>query len=243
MSSPHADIGWESRLPDGKTPWAAMKMIWKDLLFIHWRVDPELLKSTLPEGLEVDIFDGSAWIALVPFTMAGTGPTFLPPLPIARNFHECNVRTYVLKDGVPGVWFYSLDAASRIAVFGGRTLWNLNYVNARFQVEKNDRTHDYRLTRRDGTGTRIKWRSGEAMPRSEFGSLRHFLTERYNLYAGKGHRLWRGAVHHEPWTLREAELLELEDDLLANAGIETIGSPICMAADPVSVRGWMLKEV
>ncbi|MBB47161.1 MAG: hypothetical protein CMJ33_01090 [Phycisphaerae bacterium] len=243
MSSPHADIGWESRLPDSRTPGAAIKMSWKDLLFIHWRVDPDLLQQTLPPGLEVDTFDGAAWVALVPFTMAGTGPTFLPPLPFARNFHECNVRTYVLKDGVPGVWFYSLDAASRIAVFGGRNLWNLNYVNARFEVSKNDTLHEYALTRRDGRGTRIRWRTGEAMPRSEFGSLRHFLTERYNLYAARGDRVWRGAVHHEPWTLREAELLELEDELVAEAGIETIGDPICMAADPVRVRGWMLKRV
>ena len=80
------------------------------------------------------------------------------------------------------------------------------------------------------------------MPRSEFGSLRHFLTERYNLYAAKGRRLWRGAVHHEPWTLRQAELLELEDGLIADTGIKTIGPPICMAADPVNVRGWMPKR-
>ena len=243
MSSPQADIGWENRLPDNTTRGAAMNMTWKDLLFIHWRVDPELLQKTLPEGLEVDTFDGSAWIALVPFTMAATRPSFFPPLPIARNFHECNVRTYVLKDGVPGVWFYSLDAASRIAVFGGRHLWHLNYVNARFQVKKNDRTHDYRLKRQDGKGTRIKWRTGDAMPRSEFGSLRHFLTERYNLYSGKDQRIWRGAVHHEPWTLRQAELLELDDELVSEAGIEMIGDPICMAADPVAVRGWMLKRV
>jgi uncharacterized protein YqjF (DUF2071 family) len=213
-------------------------MRWRQLLFAHWRVDPSLMSSLLPEGMEVDTFDGSAWIGLIPFLMDDVRFFGLPGLPTVRRFHECNVRTYVLHDGVPGVWFFSLDAASRLAVLGGRNLLNLNYVNARFKVKTEADSVDYRLTRSDGSGARIHWTPGAELPPSESGSLRHFLTERYYLYAGRNERIWRGAVWHEPWTLREVEVHELQDDLIAHAGIETEDGPAFMAADPVDVLGW-----
>lgn len=218
-------------------------MRWSDLLFVHWRVDPELMRGLLPPGLEVDTFDGSAWVGLVPFLMDDVRFFGLPGLPTLRRFHECNVRTYVLRDGIPGVWFFSLDAASRLAVFGGRNLWGLNYVNARFRVGHEEGGTDHRLVRRDGRRTRVHWSPGEVLPPSESGSLRHFLTERYHLYARRRGRLLRGTIWHEPWTLRRAEIHELDDELVAAAGVETEGDPSFLAADPVSVLGWRNQRV
>ena len=218
-------------------------MCWRDLLFIHWRVDADEISRLLPDGVKVDTFDGSAWIGLIPFKMDRVRFFGMPSLPTLGRFHECNVRTYVLRDGVPGVWFFSLDAASRLAVFGGRNLWKLNYIHARFQVEARGDTTDYRLERADGRRSHINWTVGDALPTSESGSLRHFLTERYYLYAGRSGHLKRGAVWHEPWTLRQATLNRLDDELIPELALETTDEPVCMAADPVDVLGWTNKRV
>ena len=220
-----------------------MRMSWRNLLFIHWRVDTRLVKPLIPKGLQLDTFDGCAWIGLIPFTMDDTRPRGFPRMPGLSRFHECNVRTYVLQDGVPGVWFFSLDAASRLAVLGGRTLWKLNYVHASFDVKREAERTDYSLRRADGTRSQISWRTGARLPKSEPGSLRHFLTERYCLYSARSGRIWRGDIHHEPWRLREAEVVSLDDQLVGRAGIEVEGRPACMAAEDVEVRGWALKRV
>ena len=242
MSSPHASIGWDENRPGPKTRGIAVRMDWRELLFVHWRVDPDQLAEVLPDGLEVDTFDGSAWIGLVPFLMDDVRFFGLPGLPTLRRFHECNVRTYVLRNGVPGVWFFSLDAASRLAVLGGRRLWKLNYIHSRFDVRKDGATVDYRLRRPDGTGCHVQWTPTDPLPRSEPGSLRNFLTERYYLYAGGAHRLLRGPVWHEPWSLRRADVHVLDDQLVGRTGIETIGDPVCIAAEPLKVRGWVNRK-
>jgi uncharacterized protein YqjF (DUF2071 family) len=218
-------------------------MTWRNLLFLHWRVEASLMQALLPKGLVIDTFDGSAWIGLVPFQMDRTRPFGIPGIPTLSRFFECNVRTYVLQNGIPGIWFFSLDAASRLAVFGGRNFWKLNYVHATFNVSTDGDNVDYHLRRQDGTSTRINWTAGEALPESEAGSLRHFLTERCYLYAGQGDRLWRSGIFHEPWSLRRAVVRELDDHLVADAGIPVEGDPSCMAATPLHVKGWSLRRV
>lgn len=243
MSSPHAAINWDRDRPSPETPGITMRMTWKNLLFLHWRIDPAEMKAVLPDELEVDTFDGSAWIGLVPFQMDRTRPFGIPGIPTIYRFFECNVRTYVLHKGVPGVWFFSLDAASRLAVFGGKNFWKLNYVYANFNVDVNGANIDYQLRRPNGPGTKMNWTVGDELPKSEPGSLRHFLTERYYLYASHGKRLWRGGVFHKPWTLRTAQLNELDDELISDTGLMAEGAPACMAADDVDVLGWSLKRV
>ena len=238
MSSPHAMVDWDRERPVPETPGVAVRMNWRHLLFIHWRVDPAQMQALLPAGMEVDIFDGSAWIGLVPFQMDAVRFFGLPWIPTTGRFFECNVRTYVLHDGVPGVWFFSLDAASRLAVLGGRNLWNLNYIHARFDVGIENDSVRYALVRGDGTSSRIHWTAGEPLPQSEPGSLRHFLTERYYLYAGRNNKLWQGPIWHKPWKLRNAELHDLDDQLVERTGLVTEGDPAVMAADPVDVLGW-----
>ena len=218
-------------------------MTWRDLLFVHWRVEASLMQRLLPKGLEVDTFDGSAWIGLVPFQMDRTRPYGIPGIPTVSRFFECNVRTYVLHKGIPGVWFFSLDAASRLAVFGGRNFWKLNYIHAKFKVDVSGNEVDYQLRRANGERTRIKWTVEDALPESEPGSLRHFLTDRCYLYAGDGNHLWRSGVFHEPWKLRNAQLNELDDELVSSVGIRTEGLPSCMAAEPIDVVGWSLQKL
>lgn len=245
----------------------AVRMRWDNLLFLHWPVPAEAIRPLVPEQLEVDVFDGTAWVALVPFRMEATRFRGYPPLPGLGSFYECNVRTYVRMPeaddhkerthlpgagaglpGVPGagVWFMSLDAERLLPVLGGRWLWKLNYVHSRFEVARSGdgRETDYRLVRRasPSVGSRIVWRRGEPIEPSRPGSLEYFLTERYWLYTVKGGRLMAGRIVHEPWPLRSAELLHLEDGLVRAGGVEVGGDPLAWHSDTLDVIGWKLVE-
>ena len=128
--------------PDG---FPTMHQKWGKLLFMHWRVEATLLRPLIPEGLEIDLFDGSAWIGIVPFTMWGIRASFLPPLPGTSAFHELNVRTYVHHQGVPSVLFLSLDAANKLAVWGARKFYHLAYFNAQMSLDQSGNTIRYSL--------------------------------------------------------------------------------------------------
>lgn len=222
-------------------------MQWLHLLFLHWPVPAESLRPLVPSSLEIDTFDGSAWVGLVPFTMRDVSPTWLPRLPIrgVTDFHECNVRTYVRCGDVSGVYFFSLDAASAIAVWAARAFWHLPYYRARIKLHREDDVVDYALqrSREPEARLRCRWRIGDVMPRSGPGSLAHFLTERYALLTtGRDVDDVRiGPIAHEPWPLREAEVLQLDDGLVESAGIMTPASPpVAYSADDLAVRAWSL---
>lgn len=219
-----------------------VRMRWHDLLFIHWEVSVALLRRLVPAELELDLFDGRAFIALVPFEMRETRFRGMPDLAWLRQFPECNVRTYVRHAGVSGVWFFSLDAASLLPVLGARLTWSLPYVWSDIAIERRGEETDYRLRRVvSGRRSHIRWRRGEALPESRPGSLEHFLTERYWLFSRRFGRIARGRVAHAPWALRRAELLALDDSLIAASGAETLGAPHLLASDGIDVEGWSLE--
>ncbi|MGA9995256.1 MAG: DUF2071 domain-containing protein, partial [Pyrinomonadaceae bacterium] len=153
--------------PDGVP---IMHQNWGKLLFMHWPISEDLLRPLIPEGLTIDLYDGSAWIGIIPFTMWGVRPTFTPPMPILSELHELNVRTYVHYRGVPGVWFFSLDANSTLAVWGARTFYHLPYFNAEISLEQQEETIIYSLQRKDERGRPASfdgtWTIGEALPSS-----------------------------------------------------------------------------
>lgn len=207
-------------LPAGR---AVMRMTWSELLFAHWRAAPEAVRPLLPAGLELDVRDGAAWVAVVPFRMSGVGLRCLPPLPGTRTFPELNVRTYVTRGGKPGVWFMSLDAASRLAVRGARAWFHLPYFDARMTCDADgggvryasDRTH-----RGAAAGAfRATYSAEGPVFAAAPGSLEHWLTERYCLYSdGGGGRILRGEIHHAPWPLRRARCAITENSMLAAGG-------------------------
>ena len=223
-------------------------MTWASLLFIHWRVPAGMLRPLVPRALDIETFDGTPWVGLIPFTMRFR-PTGLPPIPTMHRFHECNVRTYVVHDGEPGVHFFSLDAASRLAVWGARRLWRLSYHYARMELRRDGDVVRYSVDRHQppGAGTRASlrcaWRAGAPRPRSAPGELAHFLTERHVLYTlDRRGRVRRGRIWHPPWSLREAELLELEDGLVPAAGITVPDEPpVLYHADEQTVEAWGLE--
>lgn len=183
-----------AREPDGKRP-QVMHHRWESLLFVHWRVPPERIQATLPQGLTVDTYDGDAFVGISPFLMRNVRPVGVPAIPWLSEFQELNVRTYVFdRNGVPGIWFYSLNCNQPLAVVGARALTGLPYFNASCRRDEAVETAEYRYR---GIGP-----AREADPHS----LEFFLLDRYYLFSVRADSLLRGQVSHERYKFREAEL-------------------------------------
>jgi uncharacterized protein YqjF (DUF2071 family) len=221
---------------------------WRHLLFLHWEVPVDALKKHVPPELTIDTFEGRAYVGVVPFTMRDVSPWWSPSVPGISNFHELNVRTYVHKDGDrPGVWFFSLDAASSIAVIAARAGWHLPYYRASMDLAVEGDTVRYRSRRlwpgpkpADLTATyRIGERLGHAAP----GTLEHFLVERYLLFVRNGRDLDVGQVHHAPYPIHRAEVAELSESMLSTLGLEApVGPPHVLYSPGVDVDVFALRR-
>jgi uncharacterized protein len=204
--------------PMPHSPWL-MTQTWNDLLFAHWPVDPAPLRSRVPSALELDLFDGNAWIGIVPFHMTNVAPRGLPSLPRVSEFPELNVRTYVRVGDRPGVYFFSLDAGNALAVRAARMLLNLPYYTASMTVTSGAAGIEYH-SRRDANAAEFSGTYEPTGPAfvAAAGSLDYFLTERYCLYhlsrRGNPYRL---DIHHPPWPLQPARA-ELRRNTMADAG-------------------------
>jgi uncharacterized protein YqjF (DUF2071 family) len=183
---------------------------WRDLLFLHWAFEPDVVQRTLPAGLTVDTHDGRAYVGLVPFLMRDIRPRFLPTVRGISDFLEVNVRTYVYdSSGVPGVWFYSLDANQSLAVLLARTLFKLPYFRATMRVDDGggENAIVYRSQRRQTHGeTRFVYRGVGALDSAEPGTLAFFLVERYVLFAQGRRGIRSGRVHHAPYQIQAAQV-------------------------------------
>ena len=164
-----------------------MAMQWHNLLFMHWPVPVAALRPWIPSALSIDTYDGTAWIGIVPFQMAGVRPRAGVALPWLSAFPELNVRTYVTIDGTPGVWFFSLDAGNPVAVEGARNLFHLNYYNARMRCAVRNAGVAYTSVRAHvgapSAAFSVEYGPTGSVERSHAGTLEHWLTERYCLYA------------------------------------------------------------
>ena len=246
-----------SRLAQRERPGSPplMHQTWGDLLFMHWPVPAEVIQPHLPARLQVDTHEGHAWLGVVPFRMWDVRSRVTPPVPGVREFLELNVRTYVHLDGVPGVWFFSLDATNSLAVWAARTFFYLPYFRARLDLAQPTPEQLRYAGHRVHNGApaaefSATWALGAALPPTEPGSLAFFLTERYCLYAaggqgpGLGDKLYRGRIAHEPWRLREAQLLDYSSTLVESQGLPTpAGAPVLHAGGPVKVDLWALHRV
>ena len=198
-------------------------MTWSDLLFAHWPVAPAVLQPLLPRGLLLDTFDNWGWIGLVPFRMSHVRRRPLPALPFVSNFPELNVRTYVRSQDKPGVWFFSLDAASSLVVATARRSFHLPYYRAKMKaIACGDEIHY--TSRRNHRGAAraqfaARYRPIGPVFQAGLGSLEHWLTERYCLYAADARdTVYRGEIHHPRWPLQTAEA-----ELIQNSMTEVIG--------------------
>jgi len=205
-----------------------MAQVWHDLLFAHWRIPVTDLLRLIPPPLALDTHQGQAWITLAAFRMSGIRPRGLFPCPWISAFPELNVRTYVTLDDAPGVFFFSLDAANRLAVAVARRWYHLPYFHARMSLGWTDGRASY-SSRRVQRGAppaefRARYRPAGEVFRAAPGSLDHWLTERYCLYSidPRG-GAWRARIHHGPWPLQRAE---------AEFEVNTMTTPLGLAPPP-----------
>jgi uncharacterized protein len=216
---------------------------WDDLLFAHWRVPEAALRAHVPEGLALDSFDGAHWVGITPFRVTGLRLRATFPVPGLSSFPELNVRTYVTHEDKAGIWFFSLDAASRLAVEAARRLYALPYHHAVMRAHRLGEAVDYSSARRgDGHRFEARYRPvGEAAPPVQ-GRLEYFLTERYCLYTTRDGELFRAEIHHPPWPLQPAEA-EIRENSMAPPGIELAGEPLLHFSARQDVVIWPLTRV
>ncbi len=221
-----------------------MTMRWHDLLFMHWPVRPQVIRALIPAALEIDTFDGWAWIGIVPFRMTGVCPRYVPELRCTSAFPEINVRTYVKSPGRSGVWFFSLDAMNRLAVRVARGWYGLPYYDARIQVEQSKEVwqyHSRRVHRRAAQAEfEARYRPMGGVYQAASGTMDHWLTERYCLYAaGRRGRVSYGDIHHAPWPLQPAEA-----EVSVNMMVDALGivlpatKPVLHFARQLDVVAW-----
>jgi hypothetical protein len=225
-----------------------MAQSWHDLMFMHWRIDPAVLRPMIPQRLEIETFDGSTWIGVVPFHMSHIRPHYGFTVPWISAFAELNVRTYVTDGQKPGVWFFSLDAARRIAVEVARASFHLPYFHARMRVQREGEALRYssvRMDRRGSTGAfRATYQPTGPVYFSQPGTLEHFLTERYALYAqSRRGRLYRGEIQHAPWPLQPAQA-EVETNTICDMhGISLPDDPpLLHFVRRIDVLAWYLDR-
>jgi uncharacterized protein YqjF (DUF2071 family) len=180
--------------------------------------------------------------------MWGIRASFLPPIPGTSAFHELNVRTYVTINGVPGVWFFSLDAANKLAVWGARKFYYLPYFNAQMSLDQTGNTIQYSSSRKDPRGAPAElnttWSIGGPLPTSSPGSIEFFLTERYCLYSEHNGEIYRSQIHHRPWPLQAATLTSLSSSMIECHGLPTPkDDPLLHYAEELRVDIWPLKRV
>jgi uncharacterized protein YqjF (DUF2071 family) len=224
---------------------------WHEILFLHWPVPADALRPLVDPRLAVDTFEGQAYVSLTPFTVRNARLRFSPALPLVSEFHELNLRTYVRPDGrgKPGVWFFSLDAASALASGLARASLGLPYVPARIERRAEGASHRYRserwLPRTTPASFEASWSVGEMLGPSPAGSLEHFLVERYALYSVLPTRqLVRVRVRHPTWLLKEARLERLEQTITRAANLALPdAAPIAHFSDGVHVELFLPERV
>ena len=225
-------------------PWA-MTMRWCDLAFLHWPVRPDVLRPLIPAALDIDTFDGMAWIGVVPFRMERVRLRLAPPIPTTSAFPELNLRTYVRSAGRAGVWFFSLDAASSLAVRSARTVTHLPYFEATMGVsrEGSDVRYESRRTHSGAPPAEFKatYRPDGQVYRADKGTLDHWLVERYCLFAAGRHgRISSIDVHHAPWPLQRGTAEIQVNTMAAAAGIQLpSSSPVVHFAARQEVLAWL----
>lgn len=224
-----------------------LAQVWCDLLFAHWPLPADVLRPLLPDGVTLDTRDGEAWIAVVPFRMEGIRPRGLMSVPRLSDTAELNVRTYVTAGGVPGVYFFSLDAANPVAVRIARRFFHLPYYRAQMAVRREGDAIRYESARVAAPEVQLRsmYEPCGGVFRAAPGTLEHWLTERYCFYThDRAGTVVRGDIHHEPWPLQPAQADITSNGMTLPLGItlpKTV--PLLHFARRIEVVCWLPQRV
>lgn len=222
-----------------------MEQRWHDLLFAHWPIAPEAMRPLIPSQLGLDTFDRQCWVGVVPFRMSGVRARGLPAIAGTSCFPELNVRTYVVCNGKPGVYFFSLDAANRLAVGTARLLFHLPYFHAEMQSDDIGGEIVYRSRRKKGDAEfQGRYRPLTAVIMRSRGTLEHWLTERYCLYTTVHRKVYRGEIHHQPWPLQNASAqIDINTMATASGIVLPDTQPVLHFAKRLDVLIWPLRRI
>jgi uncharacterized protein YqjF (DUF2071 family) len=229
-------------------PWV-MKQVWNNLLFAHWPLPLDTLRQHVPAQLPVDTYEGEGWIGITPFLLSGLRGHWIPPLPFISTFPEINFRTYVTLGSKPGVFFFSLDAASAVAVWSARKTYHLPYFHAEMRIQRKGRLIEYFSRRKTCQASSCTFQAEYEAVGDEFqsepGSLVQWLTERYSLYTvDSAGQVYRAEIFHSPWLLSAAEA-SIHLNTLADAAGLTLPprKPLLHFSRTQNVLVWPLREV
>lgn len=224
----------------------ALVQEWRNLTFMHWEVEPEVLMPHIPKGLEIDLFQGKAYVGTIPFVMKNVRPRMLPSLPGVSTFPEFNIRTYVTKNGKPGVLFITLDAQSRITCWHAPRSYGLPYRYAKCSLDASDDKYSWK-SRRTSDGVELEGECeihGESRV-AEKNSLEYFLFERYSLYTEHRGKLHMAYTLHAPWVFKDGNVKITKNTLTESygLGIDVINPHYVHASEGVYVQTWPIEEV
>lgn len=207
-----------------------MRQEWHDLLFAHWALPAEIVRPLVPAQLPLDLWQGQAYVGVVPFLIRNLRPRCVPPLPVLSHFAEINVRTYVTLDDKPGVYFFSLDAENVSAVLGARLLYGLPYFKSTFSIATSGDTVRYesrRTVRPRPAEFRASYQptSAELPWRQMSETVERFVSERYCLYNVVAGHVYRTHIHHRPWPLQLARATLEANTMTETLGLRLDGAP------------------
>jgi len=221
-----------------------MRQTWSDLLFAHYPIEYEELRKLVPEVLPLDSYNGQCWIAIVPFRMSGIRMRGLPPIPGTDQFPELNVRTYVILDGKPGVFFFSLDAANWLAVKGAKSVYHLPYWHAEMEIKTRGTAIEFKSKRLQDNEIELicNYKPISDPFQATKGSFEEWMVERYCFYTLNTSGIpLRCDILHEPWILQEAQAEFSKNSILSKQGITVNNNePIVHFAKKIEVRAWPL---
>ncbi len=207
-------------------PWVCAQR-WEQLLFLHWPVPMATARSLVPAAIDIDTYEGQAYVSVLSLRMARVHLRDLFPMPDLGDFPELNVRTYVVHDGKPGVWFVSIDAPSHLNTWIGRHVFHLAYDTAHMRMTDDGGHVDFTSDRERGTARFAATYElhGPAAPAAA-GSLEEFLAERYCMYTLDHERqLRRADIEHQPWMLQPVTVDVHENSVLQGDGMPDLGPP------------------
>jgi uncharacterized protein len=224
--------------PDGS---AVMEQRWEKILFLHWPVPEVVIRSLVPAPLEIDTFDHSGWMGITPFRLTRLRIPPMPVIPGFDAFNELNVRTYVHYQGMPGIYFLSLDASKLIPAVAARIFYQLPYFSAEIDYSDLEGAYTFRMKRDldPDAGFRANWRRGVRLRAPDTESLAFFLIERYGFFAVTGNTVSLTRAYHSPWILEEAMVENCESTLHKGLGMpELTTTPLTHFSDGVDVQLW-----
>ena len=186
-------------------PWI-LTQVWRDILFMHWPVPEQFMRPFIPEALELDTYDGSAWLSIIHLRITNMRGRGLPLIPFMNSYLELNVRTYVVRDGIPGIYFFSLDANHLPTVAGAGIFTGLPYKLASMDYKKKKGKSCFSSRRRKTKEEfHVIYHPEDLLFEAEPGTLDHWLLERYCMYSFVGKSLFRGDIHHDKWKVRRGK--------------------------------------